>query len=437
MKSIRMGRNVLITTVFMAGVASLLIGCQTTVPVAWTEPARFDMNDINKVGIVSNNNEATVTVSNALTKTGKYTVASAEEMKALEAWREQQKRLADGIEINAAALAKEYDDNEVRADGKYDGKNLKVSGTVTDFKAGGAVRLGVGNNSVDVYVAKFETEKVAALNKGDTVTVVGRCSGLKAPYSDGINEILEILGGGGKHVNIASATFYISEYAGPVDAVIEINETHSENIENRTTKKPATTEDGETLKDADGKTIYKDVVEYRKVVTATLSYSLTNTYDGTVIGSDSSTGKYQSPYNEDSSMLTPTSNLVSSALKNPLAKVVSDLVPTSRTLSVKLAKSDTQDKDLKAAIAAANKLVKAKNYSGAAEAFGKIYADSKDWSAGYNQAVLTEVAVGTEQALELMGSLAKISDNPEVQSMLAEMQRRNAANKRAAEQMRK
>lgn len=434
MKSIKKGCNGALAVLFVAVLVVLAGGCQTTVPVSYTQPARFDMSGINKVGIISNNSDIEQAVASALSKTGKYSVAGAGEMNELLPWLRQQELLSNGLEMTAASLAGEYDANEVRADQKYDARIIKVTGTVTEFQKG-AVRLGVGNNSVDLYINKAEIDKVAELNKGDTITVVGKNFGLKPPYEDGINEILAILGGAGKHVNIADASFFIPEYTGAVDAVFKVEETHSENIESQTKPKPATTEDGETLKDAEGKTIYKDVAEYRKVVNVSISYSLINAKDGATIGSGSTSAEARTGYNEDVTKLTVTSTLVSQSLKEPVKTITGDIVPTQQNLAIKLAKSDTQDKDLKAALNEANKLVKAKDYAGAADAYGKIYADTNDWSAGYNQAVLTEAAVSTEQAVALMEALAKVSDKPEVQSMLTEMQRRNAANKRAAAQM--
>lgn len=244
-----MCRDIALVALIAAGITELVSGCQTTIPVAYTEPARFTMTGVSTVGIISNDGEAMAAVSSALAKTGKYTIANAEEMSGLMPWLRQYTLLADGIEISAADLVREYEANEVRADGKYKGKILKVSGTVTDFRSG-AVRLGVGNNSVDVYVAKTEIEKVAALNKGDTVTVVGKSFGLGVPESDGINEILEILGGGGRHVNLAAATFFIPKYTGTVDAVLTVNMSNSAKIESKQTQQAAKAQDGTTLKDA-------------------------------------------------------------------------------------------------------------------------------------------------------------------------------------------
>ena len=113
------------------------------------------------------------------------------------------------------------------------------------------------------------------------------------------------------------------------------------------------------------------------------------------------------------------------------------MIPTERTLSVKLIKSNSKDKEVKNAMNEAKKLVSEKDYAGAAEAYGNLYAKTKDFAAGYNQAVLTEAAQGTDKAVVLMEALAASSGEPQAQSMLAEMQRRNAANQQSAEQLKK
>ncbi|MDR1466235.1 MAG: hypothetical protein LBI40_01240, partial [Treponema sp.] len=59
----------------------------------------------------------------------------------------------------------------------------------------------------------------------------------------------------------------------------------------------------------------------------------------------------------------------------------------------------------------------------------------KTFASGYNQAVLTEVAQGVDKAVELIEALAKSTNNPMAQSMLRDMQHRNASNQRAAQQL--
>ena len=110
------------------------------------------------------------------------------------------------------------------------------------------------------------------------------------------------------------------------------------------------------------------------------------------------------------------------------------MIPTEKTVSVVLEKSDSKDKEVKSAMSEAKKLVGEKDYAAAAESYGKIYAQSKDFAAGYNQAVLTEVAKNTDEAIVLMQALVKNSGNPKAQTMLKEMEIRSAKNKKSAEQ---
>ena len=430
----RTGRGIALATMLAAGFAALSIGCQTAIPVSYTEPARFNMAGIKKVGIVSNDNEVTTAVSDALVKTNKYTIASTEEMKAVEAWLQQLEILPEAIDTTAADIIKGYNENEMRANASYQRKILKVTGTITEIKQR-AVRLGVGNDTVDVYIKPSEMGRGASLSKGNTVTMLGTCYGLDVPELKDMGELFSILGGG-KHVNIANATFYIPEYAGPVDAVLTVNTSDSAKIESRQAQQAAKAADGTTLKDASGKTVYKNVTQYRQIISVNIAYTLMRTHDGINIGSGEASGSAQSDFKDNLAELEQQrASRVSSAKKQPVRKLISDMIPTQRTLSVKLAKSDTQDKDVKNALNEANKLVKSKDYAGAAEAFGKIYAQSKDFAAGYNQAVLTEVALGTDKAVVLMEEVEKTSNREEAKRMLSEMKRRNAANQRAAEQM--
>lgn len=92
------------------------------------------------------------------------------------------KKAAVTAKITAPNLLKEYKDNEVRADGKYKGKVLEVSGTVD----------GIGKDLMDtMYVslkgdvifgiqcmfAKKHESKLASLKKGQEITLKGKCTG--------------------------------------------------------------------------------------------------------------------------------------------------------------------------------------------------------------------------------------------------------------------
>ncbi len=85
------------------------------------------------------------------------------------------------IRVSAVDLWAEYEMNEIRADSKYEGKELIVNGTV--------VELGkdIFNKPFIVFVSQWggvqcksktsELEKIAELNVGDFITVQGKGDG--------------------------------------------------------------------------------------------------------------------------------------------------------------------------------------------------------------------------------------------------------------------
>lgn len=423
----------LIFAIITVGIAVLIAGCQTAIPVSYTEPARINMDGISRIGMISNDSSAAATVSNALTSKG-YTVVDGEsEIDKLEAWQQLKAYYSNAIEINANDLVSAYNSNAIRANSNYRGKTLVVNGTITDFEEN-AIRLGVGKDAVDVYIEDSEREKAASLEKGSTVTIIGKCYGLDRPDLKDTGKILQILGGG-QQVNIARATFYAppEDYIANIDAILYLTIKSSDKLDTREVKKPAKDSEGNTIKDADGNTVYKNVIEYCRTVNVTADYEVDN-LSGEVIGDGRQSGSSSSGYNEDRKALTPTASLIDSAKRKILPKVISEMIPTSKTVSVILEKSDSKDKAVKTAMSEAKKLVDAKNYVAAAESYGKIYTQSKDFAAGYNQAIITEVAKNTDEAIVLMQALAKSSENPKAKTMLNEMEVRSAKNKKSAEQ---
>ena len=428
------GCKKLIFAMITVGIAVLIAGCQTTIPVSYVEPARIDMGGISRIGMISNDSSAAATVSNALTNTGKYTVVDGKpEIDKLEAWQQLKAYYSNAIEINANDLVSAYNSNAIRANSNYRGKTLVVNGTITDFEEN-AIRLGVGKDAVDVYIEDSEREKAASLEKGSTVTIIGKCYGLDRPDLKDTGKILQILGGG-QQVNIARATFYAppEDYIANIDAILYLTIKSSDKLDTREVKKPATDSEGNTIKDADGNTVYKNVIEYCRTADVTAAYEVDN-LSGEVIGDGRQSGSSSSGYNEDRKALTSTASLIDSAKKKILPKVISDLIPTEKTVSVVLEKSDSKDQGVKTAMSEAKKLVGEKDYAAAAESYGKIYAQSKDFAAGYNQAILTEVAKNTDEAIVLMQALVKSNGNPKAQTMLKEMEIRSAKNKKSAEQ---
>jgi hypothetical protein len=89
------------------------------------------------------------------------------------------------LPIDAKALTKEYDDNELAADGKYRGKLLAVSGKISDIsETFGSVSVSLeGHEILKTVMCTFqesEKQKVAALKKGAQVTLVGTGDGSTA-----------------------------------------------------------------------------------------------------------------------------------------------------------------------------------------------------------------------------------------------------------------
>jgi len=91
---------------------------------------------------------------------------------------------AGTIKVEARKLYEDYKANQLKADGLYLGKTLQVSGRVvkinktimTDeyyLEIAGSSSLG----TVDVYFNSSELDKIADLNSGQTITVVGECEG--------------------------------------------------------------------------------------------------------------------------------------------------------------------------------------------------------------------------------------------------------------------
>lgn len=91
---------------------------------------------------------------------------------------------ADAIVITAEDLFAAYDENEVAADNQYKGKLLKVTGVINDIGKDilddTYITLDTGEFifSVQCYFKGDDADALAALTKGQTVTLVGKCDGM-------------------------------------------------------------------------------------------------------------------------------------------------------------------------------------------------------------------------------------------------------------------
>jgi hypothetical protein len=404
-------------------VLCLLAGCQTTVPVRYTEPARLNLSGVNRLAIdlvLGGSNDFTVAgkvadaLSQRITETGKYTVAPAEELSAWKHWRELAGRQAQAIEVSAADLVGAYTGNAVRADASYGGKTLKITAVVNEIgrssRGNYFARLaGAGNDSVDVYFASFEMDRLATVDKGQTITIIGDCFGFNPPDMEDTAEILRLLGAG-RAITISDAAFSVDDYPGPVVAVIEL-------------KTASTIKDGPQEGDPEW---------HERSVTVKIDYQVLRTRDGSLIGEGTKSAKSGQVVKDTKSL--PAIAVFAEETYNKLAgEFMSELVPTERTISLALAK-EADNKDAKKEMTPADNLVKAGNYADAAAAYGRVYAQYKNFAAGYNQAVLTELTAGVGAAIELMEALSKETGNSMAQDALKGMQSRNTANQSAAAQ---
>jgi hypothetical protein len=253
---------------------------------------------------------------------------------------------------------------------------------------------------------------------------------------DDTAEILRLLGAGST-VNISEARFPVAEvYPGAIDAVISLNTTSAVKDDSHTEKVVARDANGNEVKDGEGKTVYQDVTVYDRSVTVNIAYQIVRAQDSSNIGQGTKSATSSTASDKDRTKLPAIADLTAKTIDKPLGEFASEIVPTQRSIPITLAK-ESENKEAKKEMGAADKLVKAKKYADAAAAYGEIYATYKNFAAGYNQAVLTEAAMGTEAAVKLMEALAKETGNSMAQETLSGMQSRNAANQKAAAQLSK
>lgn len=94
--------------------------------------------------------------------------------------------------VQAKALTKEYDENELAADGKYKGKTLAVSGKVSNIAEtfGNVTASLEGHNAVISVMCSFDASEkanVAKLKKGGQATFVGTGDGMTGGMYAGLN----------------------------------------------------------------------------------------------------------------------------------------------------------------------------------------------------------------------------------------------------------
>lgn len=116
--------------------------------------------------------------------TDEATTAAAEEAAAPAADKttEAPKPKAKPVKVSAADLLKEFEDNELAGDTKYEGKTLKVTGSVNKIDTDVwdddkyILRIGTGSDYdiLTVNCNGMSKKELATLTAGDEVTVIGK-----------------------------------------------------------------------------------------------------------------------------------------------------------------------------------------------------------------------------------------------------------------------
>jgi hypothetical protein len=429
-------------------VLCIFVGCQTTVPVTYTEPARMNLSGVNRIAVDSNDPQVTNSISQRLNATGRYTMATEEELVEWKRWRDEIQAMgqlashqAQAITITAANLVEAYAANAVRADASYRGKVLRITGVVNEIQQSSRGRyfvrlVGAGNDSVVVYFRSSETSRLAAVNRNQTITIIGECVGRNLPDMDDTAEILRLLGAGNA-VSIIDATFPLEglrEYSGTVDAVISLNTNFSVQDSTSSRQHLVVDADGNVLKDAYGNALIRNVTVYNRRAIMDIAYQVVRTRDSSIIGQGTKSKRSPESSNENLSSLPDLTWYRGTLINEAIAEFMSEIVPTRRSVSVALV-VESDNKNAKKEMSVAERLVRARDYAAAAAEYGTIYAKYQNFAAGYNQAVLTEAAEGTQAAIVLMEALFRETGNTMAQTALGNMQSRNASNQQAATQI--
>jgi len=109
-------------------------------------------------------------------------IASSDDKK-IEKEVSEQEATQPAIQVSATQLYADYEANEIAADQKYKGKVLVVSGTIGDIAKDIADDIYVTLKGDDVigdvqcFFSEAHTSTAAQLQKGQKITVKGKCDG--------------------------------------------------------------------------------------------------------------------------------------------------------------------------------------------------------------------------------------------------------------------
>ena len=95
----------------------------------------------------------------------------------------QSRNIPSGIvQIDAGQLYQEFRNNALRADNQYKGKMLQITGRIHEIKPDAFGNYVVdlnGYEQVRIYFIAEELNKIAYLEPGQIITIIGKCDGLQ------------------------------------------------------------------------------------------------------------------------------------------------------------------------------------------------------------------------------------------------------------------
>jgi hypothetical protein len=161
--------------------------------------------------------------------------------------------------------------------------------------------------------------------------------------------------------------------------------------------------------------------EYIREVTLSITYRIVRARDGSIAGSINKSGSRSSRSSVSSGDLTSPLALAQGIVDGMLATLYQDIVPWQRTEWRALLEETSKDKEVKRRMKAAKDLARGGNYKTAQREYEVLYRETGSFAAGYNEAVLVEIAGDLPGAIERMRLLASESGNPKASSELERM----------------
>jgi hypothetical protein len=198
------------------------------------------------------------------------------------------------------------------------------------------------------------------------------------------------------------------------------------------TTKDESRQEKRTQRRSDGSTYQVDVTVYTRDVSIEFTYRIISDRDGTVIrNGERRLSQTVSNSNENRSNLPGPLDMAKRAAEGLLSNFNREVVPWTSTESLKLDKEISKNKELKARMKDAEKLVKT-SVKAAYETYTKIYEETGSMPAGYNAALLAHPLEGLDASIALMSKLVDATGYNKARTELARLEMFRGENEAAA-----